>query len=114
PRRARQSAGPASAPRPRGERFVNIPFSPRSGGGSQYGPAVAANPPTRLKGDAIMRATTLIATLLVSGGIIAAGASVLPAFAQSSAATTTTQAGWMSLQEVQAKLEAGGYRDFEK
>lgn len=59
-----------------------------------------------------MRATTLIATLLVSGGIIAAGASVLPAFAQSSAATT--QAGWMSLQEVQAKLEAGGYRDFEK
>lgn len=61
-----------------------------------------------------MRATTLIATLLVSGGIIAAGASVLPAFAQSSAAATTTQAGWMSLQEVQTKLEAGGYRDFEK
>ena len=60
-----------------------------------------------------MRATTLIATLALTGGIIGAGAMFVPAFAQN-AATTTTQANWMSMEQVQVKLEAAGYRDFEK
>ena len=60
-----------------------------------------------------MRATTLIATLALTGGIIGAGAMFGPAFAQN-AATTTTQANWMSMEQVQVKLEAAGYRAFEK
>ena len=60
-----------------------------------------------------MRATTLIATLALTGGIIGAGAMFVPAFAQN-AATTTTQANWMSMEQVQVKLEAAGYRAFEK
>ena len=60
-----------------------------------------------------MRATTLIATLALTGGIIGAGAMFVPAFAQN-AATTTTQANWMSMEQVQTRLESAGYRDFEK
>ena len=61
-----------------------------------------------------MRATTLIATLALTGGIIGAGAMFVPAFAQNAATTTTTQANWMSMEQVQVKLEAAGYRAFEK
>ena len=62
-----------------------------------------------------MRATTLIATLALTGGIIGAGASILPAFAQNAAPATSTapaQSNWLSLKDVQTKLEAAGYRDF--
>lgn len=67
-----------------------------------------------------MRATTLIATLALTGGIIGAGAMFVPAFAQNAATatttttTTTTQANWMTMEQVQTKLESAGYRDFEK
>ena len=61
-----------------------------------------------------MRATTLIATLALTGGIIGAGAMFVPAFAQNAATATTTQANWMSMEQVQVKLEAAGYRAFEK
>lgn len=73
-----------------------------------------------------MRATTLIATLALTGGIIGAGAAIAPAFAQTTApaatpatattpaATPATQSNWMSLKEVQAKLEAAGYTDFRE
>ncbi len=64
-----------------------------------------------------MRATTLIATLALTGGIIGAGAMFVPAFAQNAATattTTTTQANWMTMEQVQTKLESAGYRDFDK
>ena len=62
-----------------------------------------------------MRATTLIATLALTGGIIGAGAMFVPAFAQNAATTTTTTpANWMTMEQVQAKLQSAGYRDFEK
>jgi hypothetical protein len=63
-----------------------------------------------------MRATTLIATLALTGGIIGAGAMFVPAFAQNAATTTTTTtpANWMTMEQVQTKLQAAGYRDFEK
>lgn len=67
-----------------------------------------------------MRATTLIATLALTGGIIGAGATLVPAFAQNATTTTTTattattQANWMTMEQVQTKLQAAGYRDFEK
>ena len=62
-----------------------------------------------------MRATTLIATLALTGGIIGAGAMFVPAFAQNAATTTTTTpANWMTMEQVQTKLESTGYRDFEK
>ena len=51
--------------------------------------------------------------------VIGGGALLVPAFAldKSPAATQTTapaEAGTLSLQQVQARLEADGYRDFEK
>lgn len=64
-----------------------------------------------------MRATTLIATLALTGGIIGAGAMFVPAFAQNATTattTTTTQANWMTMEQVQTKLQGAGYRDFEK
>jgi len=62
-----------------------------------------------------MRATTLIATLALTGGILGAGAVFVPAMAQTSGVTTTTQqANWLTMQQVQTKLEAAGYRDFQK
>lgn len=64
-----------------------------------------------------MRATTLIATLALTGGIIGAGAMFVPAFAQNAATATTTtatQANWMTTEQVQTKLESAGYRDFDK
>jgi hypothetical protein len=68
-----------------------------------------------------MRATTLITTLVLTGGIFAAGAALVPALAQTAPAATqavpagnATQAGWMSMAQIQSKLEAAGYRDFEK
>ncbi|MER2553264.1 MAG: PepSY domain-containing protein [Thauera sp.] len=68
-----------------------------------------------------MRATTLITTLVLSGGIFAAGAALVPAIAQTAPAATQavpagspSQASWMTMQQIQTKLEAAGYRDFEK
>ena len=61
-----------------------------------------------------MRATTLIATLALTGGLLGAGAAFMPAMAQTSGTTATTQANWLTMQQVQTKLEAAGYRDFEK
>lgn len=67
-----------------------------------------------------MRATTLIATLALTGGLIGAGAT----FAQSAspsttpaataAAATAPQSNWLSLKDVMTKLEAAGYRDFRE
>ena len=69
-----------------------------------------------------MRATTLIATLALTGGLIGAGAAIVPAFAQSvtpaaspaAATTPAAQSSWMSLKDVQTKLEAAGYTDFRE
>ena len=64
-----------------------------------------------------MRATTLIATLALTGGIIGAGAMFVPALAQNAATATintATQANWMTMEQVQTRLESTGYRDFEK
>ena len=61
-----------------------------------------------------MRITTLVATLTLTGGILAAGATLAPTFAQNAPAAAATQSNWMSLKELQSKLEVAGYRDFEK
>lgn len=65
-----------------------------------------------------MRATTLIATLALTGGIIGAGAAIAPAFAQNAAPAATSaapvQSSWMSIKDVLNKLEAAGYRDFRE
>ena len=69
-----------------------------------------------------MRATTLIATLALTGGLIGAGAAIVPAFAQNAATPATAtapaapaaQSNWMSLKDVQTKLEAAGYTDFRE
>ncbi|MDO9095419.1 MAG: PepSY domain-containing protein [Rubrivivax sp.] len=61
-----------------------------------------------------MRATTLIATLALTGGLFAAGAALVPAFAQNAPAAAASQSAGMSTQAVQTKLAASGYRDFEK
>lgn len=69
-----------------------------------------------------MRATTLIATLALTGGLIGAGATIAPAFAQNAAPTATpaaatapaAQANWMSPKDVQTKLEGAGYTDFRE
>ena len=70
-----------------------------------------------------MRATTLIATLALTGGLIGAGAAIAPAFAQTATPAATpatattpaaTQSNWMSLKDVQTKLEAAGYTDFRE
>ncbi|HAF56345.1 MAG TPA: PepSY domain-containing protein [Thauera sp.] len=66
-----------------------------------------------------MRATTLIATLALTGGLIGAGATVAPASAQSPAPAATSaapaaQSNWMSIKDLLNKLEAAGYRDFRE
>ena len=66
-----------------------------------------------------MRATTLIATLALSGGLIGAGAAIAPAFAQSTAPAATAtapaaQSNWLSIKDVLGKLEAAGYTDFRE
>ena len=65
-----------------------------------------------------MRATTLIATLALTGGLIGAGAAIAPAFAQSAtpaaATTPAAQSNWLSIKDVLGKLEAAGYRDFRE
>lgn len=65
-----------------------------------------------------MRATTLIATLALTAGIIGAGAAIAPAFAQNAAPAATSaapvQSNWMSIKDVLNKLEAAGYRDFRE
>ena len=65
-----------------------------------------------------MRATALIATLALTGGLIGAGAAIAPAFAQNAAPAATSaapvQSNWMSIKDVLNKLEAAGYRDFRE
>ncbi len=61
-----------------------------------------------------MRANIIIATLALTGGIFIAGATSLPAFAQENASIATSQSNWMSLQQLQSRLEAAGYRNFEE
>ena len=67
-----------------------------------------------------MRATTLIATLALTGGLIGAGAAIAPAFAQNAAPAATpatapaAQSNWLSIKDVQTKLEAAGYTDFRE
>ena len=61
-----------------------------------------------------MRATPLIATLVLSAGILGASAALVPAFAQSPAVSPTSQMQGLTMQQVLTKLEASGYRDFEK
>lgn len=61
-----------------------------------------------------MRATTLIATLALTGGLFAAGATLIPAFAQNAPAAAASQPAGMSKQALQDKLTSAGYRDFEK
>ncbi|WP_341649312.1 PepSY domain-containing protein [Thauera humireducens] len=38
----------------------------------------------------------------------------MPAMAQTAGTSAATQANWLTMQQVQTKLEAAGYRDFEK
>ncbi len=65
-----------------------------------------------------MRATTLIATLALSGGLIGAGAAIAPAFAQNASPAVTSaapaQSNWLSIKDVLNKLEAAGYTDFRE
>lgn len=67
-----------------------------------------------------MRATTLIATLALTGGLIGAGAAIAPAFAQNAAPAATpatapaAQSNWLSIKDVLGKLEAAGYTDFRE
>ncbi len=80
------------------------------------------DPPNRHRRCHPCRATTLIATLALTGGLIGAGAAIAPAFAQSvtpaaspaAATTPAAQSSWMSLKDVQTKLEAAGYTDFRE
>ena len=61
-----------------------------------------------------MRATTLIATLALTGGILGASAALVPAFAQSTAVSPASQREGLTMQQVLTKLEAAGYRDFRE
>ncbi len=58
-----------------------------------------------------MRTTTLIATLAAAAGIVGAGTTLVPAFAQERGTPGAAQQTWMTLPQVQVKLEATGYRD---
>jgi hypothetical protein len=64
-------------------------------------------------GETIMRAQTLITTLALSAVIVAGGAALAPVMAQSNIAGNT-QAPWLSVHEVQLKVEAMGYRDLSE
>lgn len=63
-----------------------------------------------------MRTPTLIATVVLGAGILASGAILVPALAQNSLGTsaTTGQGNWLTLHEVQLKVEALGYREITK
>lgn len=61
-----------------------------------------------------MRASPLIAALALSAGIVGLGATVVPAFAESKAATSQSQAQWLSVEQVLNKVQAAGYRDVEE
>ena len=61
-----------------------------------------------------MRANTLIATLMLTGGMFAAGTTLFPAFARSDTPIAISQSNWMSLQEVLSRLGAAGFHDFEE
>ena len=60
-----------------------------------------------------MRPQTLIATLALGAAIVAGGAVLAPVMAQSNIAGST-QAPWLSVHEVQLKVEAMGYRDLSE
>ena len=61
-----------------------------------------------------MRANTFIASLTLTRGIFGAGTTFLPAFAQDEAPIAANQSNWMSPQQLQSRLEAAGYRNFEE
>ncbi len=61
-----------------------------------------------------MRLSTLITTLALTGGILGAGTTFVPAFAQGSSPAAAAQSNWMPIEQVQTRLEAAGYRDFSK
>ena len=61
-----------------------------------------------------MRATPLIATLVLSAGILGASAALVPAFAQSAAVNQASQQQTLTMQQVLTKLEAAGYTDFRE
>lgn len=62
-----------------------------------------------------MRPTTLIATLALAGGILGAGATLVPAFAQNAAPTpAAAPSNWMSVEQVLDKVHAAGYHDVDK
>lgn len=61
-----------------------------------------------------MRATPLVAALALAAGILGAGATVVPAFAQNSVTAAQPGAQWMSIEEVIRTVQAAGYRDVEE
>lgn len=61
-----------------------------------------------------MRATPLVAALALAAGILGAGATIVPAFAENSPAAAPAGAQWMSVEQVIGKVQAAGYRDVEE
>lgn len=67
-----------------------------------------------------MRTTQILSALILGTGIVAGGASLLPAFAQSDKPATTAQTATtsakndMSMGQIHDKLAAEGYRDITK
>lgn len=61
-----------------------------------------------------MRTTRLIATFALTGGLFAAGATLVLALAQNAPVPAPAQVAGMSMQALQDKLTAAGDRDFEK
>lgn len=101
---------------PKREPDMNACFSTGSAPPAQDGATVEGKTAPTATGEAIMRATSLIATLLLGAGILAGGAVLVPALAQNGTGTpaTTGQGSWLTLHEVQLKLEALGYRELTK
>lgn len=64
-----------------------------------------------------MRATTLFSTLALTAALVAGGAILTPVvFAQmgGDAQPAASRQQWLSLSEIQQRLEAAGYRDIDK
>lgn len=62
-----------------------------------------------------MRTSTLLAALFLSTCVIAGGALLTPAFAQSQPSPSTLSgAQWLTVAQIHDRVEAAGYRDIEK